>query len=260
MTEESADVVSWRRQSDGVVVVTLRCPPANTLNLPALSGLHAAIDAAEQAGDVKAMVLASGIDRFFSAGADIKYMSTMDRSEFGRYATQMRDLNDRLAASPWMSIAAMDGIALGGGLELALACTMRVSGPRGSFGLPESRMGLIPAAGGTQRLPALIGRGRALDIMLTARHVPAREAFAMGLVNRLVDGNPVVAALELARQFATSSLPALLTVVRTVDVAIGGPTPQGLAFEADQGRSLLEHGEAAEGISAFLDRRPPNFG
>src|SRR6201982_2544077 len=189
-------------------VVTLDRPPANALGVPILEGLHAAVDAAERAGDVKVMIVTSALDGFFAAGADIKHMSSIDADSFMAYGDKMRAINDRLAGAGWVSIAAVDGLALGGGLELAMACTMRVSGPRGRFGLPEVKLGLIPGAGGTQRLPRLGGRGRALDIMLTARQVSADEALAIGPGEPLADGDVVKEALVLAAELVTSSLPA----------------------------------------------------
>jgi len=254
-----SEVVSWRTESDGVMVVTLERPPANALGIPILDGMHAAIDAAEATGDVKVMVVTSALDGFFAAGADIKHMSTIDAESFTAYGDKMRAVNDRLSAAGWISIAAVDGLALGGGLELAMACTLRVSGPRGQFGLPEVKLGLIPGAGGTQRLPRLVGRGRALEIMLTARQVPAAEALEIGLVDRLTDGDVVKAALEFAAQLIGPSLPAQLAIVRTVDAAFDLPLAEGMAFEVAQEQGLFEHGEAAEGISAFIAKRPPNF-
>src|SRR6266508_5675418 len=214
-----SEVVSWRDESPGVRVVTMDRPPANALGVPILDGLHAAIDAAERDGNVKVMVVCSALDGFFAAGADIKHLSSADADSFLAYGNQMRSVNDRLAGAPWISIAAVDGLALGGGLELALACTLRVSGSRAKFGLPEVRLGLIPGAGGTQRLPQLVGRGGALDIMLTARQVAAPEALAIGLVDRLTDGDVVKEALQLAGELVGSSLPAQLAVVRSVDAA-----------------------------------------
>jgi len=259
MSDAGTPVVTWRYDGPGVLVVTMERPPANALGVPILDGLHAAMDAAEAAGDVKAMVVTSALDGFFAAGADIKHMSTIDAESFLAYGDKMRSVNDRLAASPWISIAAIDGLALGGGLELALACTMRVSGPAGRFGLPEVKLGLIPGAGGTQRLPQLVGRGRALDIMLTARQVDAPEALAIGLVDRLTDGDVVKEALQLAVDLVGSSLPAQLAVVRTVDAAFELPLADGIDFERQQEQGLFEHGEAAEGIAAFIGKRPPNF-
>ena len=257
MTE--SPVVTWTVEAPGIVVVTLDRPPANALGIPLLDGLHAAIDAAEQAGDVKVMVIRSAREGFFAAGADIKHMSTIDADSFMAYGDKMRAANDRLAAAGWISIAAVDGLALGGGLELAMACTLRVAGARAKLGLPEVKLGLIPGAGGTQRLPQLVGRGRALDIMLTARQVGAEEALRIGLVDRLASGDVLDAALELAREIASSSLPAQLAVVRTVDAAFEMPLEQGFAFEAQQEQGLFEHGEAEEGIAAFVAKRPPNF-
>ncbi|MCW2816116.1 MAG: echA4 [Nocardioides sp.] len=252
-------VVTWTTHAPGITLVTLERPPANALGIPLLQGMHDAIGAAEDAGDVKVMVVRSLLDGFFAAGADIKHMSTIDAESFLAYGTQMRAVNDRLAAAPWISVAAIDGLALGGGLELAMACTLRVAGPRAQLGLPEVRLGLIPGAGGTQRLPRLVGRGRALDMMLTARQVGTAEALEIGLVDRVTDGDVVEAALELAIGLTRSSLPAQLAVVRSVDAAFELPMEQGLAFEAQQEQRLFEHGEAAEGIAAFVAKRAPRF-
>jgi enoyl-CoA hydratase len=252
-------VVTWSTDSPGITVVTMDRPPANALGLPILDGLHAAIDAAEQAGDVKVMVITSAREGFFAAGADIKHMSTIDAESFLAYGDRMRAVNDRLAASPWLSIAAVDGLALGGGLELAMACTLRVAGPRARLGLPEVKLGLIPGAGGTQRLTQLVGRGRSLDIMLTARQVGAEEALRIGLVDRLADDDVVKTALELAGELVGSSLPAQLAVVRTVDAAFAMSLAEGIAYERSQEQGLFEDGEAAEGIAAFVAKRPPNF-
>jgi enoyl-CoA hydratase len=259
MADTAQDVVSWYTESPGITVVVLERPPANALGSSLLQGMHDAIDAAEASGDVKAMVVTSALQGFFAAGADIKQLSSIDAESFTAYGDQMRAVNDRLAAAPWISIAAMDGLALGGGLELAMACTMRVSGPSGKFGLPEVKIGLIPGAGGTQRLPRLIGRGRALDMMLTARQVSADEAYAIGLVDRLADGDVLKAALELAGALVKASLPAQLAVIRTVDAASDLPLAEGSAFEVAQEQGLFTGGEAAEGITAFIEKRKPRF-
>lgn len=252
-------VVTWTNESPGVVVVTMDRPPANALGIPLLDGLHAAIDAAEQAGDVKVMVITSAQDGFFAAGADIKHMSTIDAESFLAYGDKMRAVNDRLAASPWISIAAVDGLALGGGLELAMACTLRVAGPKARMGLPEVKLGLIAGAGGTQRLTQLVGRGRSLEIQLTARHVGPEEGLRIGLVDRFAEDDVVKAALELAGELVGSSLSAQLAVVRSVDAAFEMPLADGIAYERAQEQGLFEHGEAAEGIAAFVAKRPPNF-
>ncbi len=256
MTEQP---VTWADQDEGVLVVTLDRRPANALGPPIIDGLDAALDEAT-ARDTRALVLTSAIPGFFAAGADIKHLGTVDAASFTAYGDRLRGVVERLAAADLVSIAAIEGVALGGGLELAMACTMRVAGSDAQFGLPEVRLGLIPGAGGTQRLPRLVGRGRAIDIMTTARQVPAAEAAAIGLVDRHVEpGAARDAALELASTLGALSRPALAAVRRTVDGAFDGPLPDGLRYEVEQIQELFEHGEAAEGITAFLEKRPPKF-
>jgi enoyl-CoA hydratase/carnithine racemase len=254
----SVEAVSWREIQPGVLLVTLNRPPANALGTPLLDGLHAALDEADKTGGVKVVVIDSVIDGFFAAGADIKQLSSIDAESFLAYGDSMRAVNDRLAGAGMLSIAAIEGVALGGGLELAMACTMRVSGRRARFGLPEVKIGLIPGAGGTQRLPRLVGRGRALDIVVTGRQVPAVEALAIGLVDRLVD-DALVGALELAARLVQASLPAQLAAVRAIDAAFDLPLAEGITFEREQEQGLFEHGEAAEGITAFVEKRAPQF-
>ncbi|HEX4253859.1 MAG TPA: enoyl-CoA hydratase-related protein, partial [Streptosporangiaceae bacterium] len=176
------------------------------------------------------------------------------------YGRALRAVLDRLAAPRWLSIAAVEGLALGGGLELALACTLRVAGADARFGLPEVKLGLIPGAGGTQRLPRLVGRGHALDIMLTGRQVTADEAYRMGLISRLVTaGQAGPEALRLAAELGRSSRAAQQAVIRTVDASYETALPDGLAYEADQVQTLFGTEEAKEGIAAFLEKRPANF-
>jgi enoyl-CoA hydratase/carnithine racemase len=251
--------VTWNR--DGAVVeIVLDRPPANALGLEIITGLHTALDYV-QAVDAKVIVVASAVDGFFAAGADIKHMSAIDAASFREYGDALRGAVERLAASPLISVAAIDGLALGGGLELALACTLRVGGARARLGLPEVKLGLIPGAGGTQRLPRLIGRGRALDLMLTGRQVPADEAYRIGLIDRFAEPGATARATawQLARQLAAASTPAQLAVIRTVDAAYDRPLPEGLRFEVEQVQDLFERGEAAEGLRAFIDKRAPQF-
>jgi enoyl-CoA hydratase/carnithine racemase len=178
-------VVTWEDAAEGVLVVTMDHRPANALGPPIIDGLNAALDEAARR-DTRVLVLRSAIPGFFAAGADIKHLGTVDAASFAAYGDRLRAAVERLAAADLISIAAVEGVALGGGLELAMAATMRISGAKAAYGLPEVRLGLIPGAAGTQRLPRLVGRGRAIDIMATARKVPADEAKAIGLVDRLV--------------------------------------------------------------------------
>jgi enoyl-CoA hydratase/carnithine racemase len=251
--------VTWNR--DGAIVeIVLDRPPANALGLEIIDGLHTAMDYA-QAVDAKVIVLASAVDGFFAAGADIKHMSAVDPASFREYGDALRGAVERLVDLPIFSVAAVDGLALGGGLELAMACTLRVGATGARLGLPEVKLGLIPGAGGTQRLPRLVGRGRALDLMLTGREVEADEAFWIGLVDRFAEPDTTARATawQLARDLAQASTPAQLAVVRTVDAAYDRPLSEGLHFEAEQVQGVFEQGEAVEGIRAFIDKRAPEF-
>ena len=257
----SEPVVTWERAGDRVLRVTLRRPPANALGLPLIDGLNQALDEVAGAPAVKTIIVDSEVPGFFAAGADIKYMAKAGAADFAAYGRALRAVLGRLAAPQWLSIAAVEGLALGGGLELALACTLRVAGAEARFGLPEVKLGLIPGAGGTQRLPRLVGRGHALDIMLTGRQVAADEAYRMGLVSRLVAaGQAGPAALSLAAELGGPSRAAQQAVIRTVDASYETPLPDGLAYEADQVQALFGGEEAKEGIAAFIEKRPPNFG
>lgn len=247
------------RITDSVLEIGLNRPPANALGMPIIEGLHIGLDAAD-ALPAKVIVVSSALTGFFAAGADIKHMSSVDAASFSAYGDALRGAVERLAAHSAVSVAAVDGLALGGGLELAMACSLRVAGSSARLGLPEVKLGLIPGAGGTQRLPHLVGRGRALDIMLTGREVDAEEALRIGLIDRLVPaGTAAEAARDLARELCAASAPAQRAVVRTVAAAYDRELAEGLRYEAQQVQELFEQGEAAEGIRAFIDKRAPEF-
>jgi len=251
--------VTWTK--DGSIVEVIRDgPPANALGPDIVEGLHAAMDFAETA-TAKVLLVTSAVTGFFAAGADIKHMSAVDAASFREYGNALRAGLERLSALPMVSVAAIDGLALGGGLELAMACTMRVAATGARLGLPEVKLGLIPGAGGTQRLPRLVGRGRALDIMLTGRQVEADEAFWIGLIDRLAEPGETAraAAWQLAHELAAASTPAQLAVVRTVDAAYDRPIHEGLRYEVEQVQELFERGEAMEGLRAFIAKRAPEF-
>jgi enoyl-CoA hydratase/carnithine racemase len=259
-TTGETPAVRWWSDDSGILRIQLRSAPANALGVAILDGLGAALDTADEAGEVAIVVIESSVPGFFAAGADIKLMSSIDLAGFTFYGDRLRATVNRLAEPGRLSIAAVEGLALGGGCELAMACTLRVAGAAARFGLPEVGLGLIPGAGGTQRLPRLVGRGRALDIMLTARQVEASEALAIGLVDRLAaEGEAVTAALELAARLQRSSALAQAAVVRSVDAAYELPLDAGIQFERAQIGELFENGEGREGIAAFVEKRKPDF-
>lgn len=244
---------------DGVAVVTIDRPEAlNALNGELMFELATALDLLEGDLEVRALVL-TGAGRAFVAGADVANLAQLDDAFSGREAALAgQDLMNSLAALPFPTIAAINGFALGGGLELALACDLRVAAPTAKLGLPEVGLGLIPGYGGTQRLPRLVGAGRALDLILTGRHVGADEALAMGLVNRVAD-DAVAGAVALARQALRNGPIALglakEAVVRGLDVTL----PQGLEIEADLFGLAASTEDMKEGTAAFLEKRKAEF-
>jgi enoyl-CoA hydratase len=184
----------------------------------------------------------------------------LDTEGFADYRDAARAPFERLASCCRRpSIAVIDGRALGGGVELAMACTLRFASPAARLSFPEVKLGLIPGGGGTQRLPHLVGRGRALELMLTGREVDAKEAARMGLVDRLLYRDALGETLEIARHMARTSAPAMAAIMNCVDVANDLPHERGMAVEGVALLSAFDEGEAREGIAAFLEKRPPHF-
>jgi enoyl-CoA hydratase len=244
---------------DGVAFVTLDRPDAlNALNGETLLELGMAFDLVEADAEVRALVV-HGAGRGFCAGADLAGFAELDDVFAGREASLAgQDVMNSLAALPIPTVAALHGFAVGGGLELALACDLRVAAPGTRLGLPETTRGLIPGYGGTQRLPRLIGEARALDMILTGRLVDAEEALRFGLVARLAD-DPVAAAEELARGMLRSAPVALGLAKEAVVRGLDGTLPQGLEVEADLFGLVATTEDRAEGVRSFLEKRDPEF-
>jgi len=244
-------------ESGGVLHAVMSSPPANALGAPLIVGLRQAVDVFCK-GSAKVLVISSGLSDVFAAGADIKHMSDLTPERFAAYRDALREPVEALARCKRPSVAAIDGLALGGGLELAMACTLRFAGAAAQLGLPEVKLGLIPGAGGTQRLPRLVGRGRALEIMLSGRTVSAAEAAQIGLVDRLVDGKAADDALAYAERLASYPASAMAAIIGSVDAG-DAHFSEGFAFEGEAVVRMLAEGEAGEGIAAFVAKRRPQF-
>lgn len=245
---------------DGAIAVaTLDAPPANALSLAMTEALDGILDAVERSA-ARVLIFRSAVPGFFVAGADLKLLGTADEHVFADYLATLRGTLERIPLMEVMTIAAIDGHALGGGLELAAACTFRVGGPGAKLGVPEIKLGLLPGAGGTQRLPRLVGRGAALDLLLTGRSADAQEALRIGLIDRLGPDGAEAEARRLADALARMPVSALAAIVRCVDVAQDGTLAAGLKVEADEIIGLFGGADAREGLSAFLEKRPPDFG
>lgn len=242
-----------------VATLTLDDPPANALSLGMTDELSAALDAVEQSG-VKVAIFRSAVPGFFVAGADLKLLGHADGAVFGDYMVRLRGVLERIPLMPVVTIAALDGHTLGGGLELASVCTFRVGGPAAKLGVPEIKLGLLPGAGGTQRLPRLTGRGTALDLLLTGRSADAEEALRVGLLDRLDPEGAEAGARKLAAELVRMPTSAMTAIIRCVDAARDLPLEQGLRVEGDEIIALFDGADAREGLTAFLEKRRPDFG
>lgn len=244
---------------DDVAVLTIEREAAlNALNAELLLELATAFDLVEADAGVRALVI-TGAGRAFVAGADLQAFAEVGDGFAGREAALSgQDVMNTLAALPFPTVAAINGFALGGGLELALACDLRVAATGAKLGLPEVTRGLIPGYGGTQRLQRLIGLGRATDLVLTGRMVGADEALGLGLVSRVAD-DALESALALAHQCARNAPVALglakEALMRGVDVTL----PQGLEIEADLFGLAVTTDDAKEGIASFFEKRDPDY-
>lgn len=243
----------------GIAVVTIDRPEAlNALSGELLLEIAAACEVVEADVGVHALVFA-GAGRAFVAGADVAELASLDDPFAGREASLAgQDVMNTVAALPFVTVAAIHGFALGGGLELALACDLRVADRGAKLGLPEVGLGLIPGFGGTQRLPRLIGQGRALDLILTGRHVGAEEALQLGLVNRVAD-DALEGALVLARQTLRNAPVAIGLAKEAIARGLDVTLPQGLEIEADLFGLATTTDDAKEGMAAFLQKRAPGF-
>jgi enoyl-CoA hydratase/carnithine racemase len=236
-------------------IVWLDNPPANSLSPAVIDALERAWGAIEAAGDVRAMILASPNPALFSAGADIKAFSQTDSP--GGQLDRAHELLRAWERSRIMTIAAVNGLAVGGGCELVMACDVRLAGFSASFGQPEVNLGIIPGFGGTQRLPRLVGPAKALEMNTTGEPISAEEAFEYGLVNRVVADHELFdTALAWARKFARQAPLALEQIKRVSD---DGDLDAGIAAEKEAFATVFASEDAREGIAAFLGKRSPQF-
>ena len=250
--------VHLTRQEEFAVITLNRQEALNALSSSVLRELAQAFDQVA-AGDARALIVTGAGTKAFCAGADIKELTGRSITEQRRDAAFGQSVLARLDVLPMPSIAAINGYAFGGGLELALACTFRVAAPGAKMGLPEIKLGLIPGYGGTQRLPRAVGEARALEMILSGRTVEAEEALRIGLVHRIADGDPVQAAIAFARGFSGFGLPVLRLARDAVKRALEVPLHEGLKIEADLNTLAFQTQDAVEGMNAFMEKRKPRF-
>jgi enoyl-CoA hydratase/carnithine racemase len=256
------------RVDGGVAILTLNEPPANTYSYELMRELDEAILQARMDSTVHVIVLTGAGEKFFCAGATIGMLREAAPDYKYYFCLHANETLTRLEQTPKLVIAALNGHTVGGGLEVALAADLRIARKdAGKIGLPEVALGVLPGTGGTQRLARLVGKGRALDLMLSGRLLSMDEALAIGLVTDVWDttrlaGRPFIdAVIEHARTFTPPSKASLAVgrIKRAVQSGLEAGLGEGLALERELQQLLFESDDAREGIAANLEKRPPRF-
>lgn len=249
------------RVENGVTWLTIeRSEKLNALNAEIIGGLHAAFKIAAADPDTRVVVLTGAGDRAFAAGADIAELNAAAEHHLADYITRGLALMDCIENLGKPVIARINGFALGGGCELALACTLRVAASTARFGLPEVKLGLLPGYGGTQRLVRLVGRGRALLMMLTGDPVEAGQALEWGLVNLVCAPEDLDAAVRgLATKLAVAAPLAMRGIIQAVNAGADLPQTEAIAIETAEFLEVGATQDMREGTAAFLEKRKPRF-
>ena len=230
----------------------------NAISRAVLADLEARVARVSSGDEVRAVVLTGAGEKAFCAGADLKERATMSDAEVRAFLGALRRTLRAMETGSAVFVAALNGSALGGGTELALACDLRIAAPAAELGLTEVRLGIIPGGGGTQRLPRLVGPGRARDLILTGRRLNAAEAFAIGLVQRLApEGRLMEVALAVAEQIADNAPLAIAAAKRAIARGLDLDLEAGLALELEEYETVLRSEDRLEGLRAFAEKRRP---
>jgi enoyl-CoA hydratase/carnithine racemase len=261
-TAAAQSLVSVSHARDGVALIHLNRPPANSYNRAFLDDLNAAVDQVRWDADIRGAVLVSDLaPRFFSAGADITNFKNSTQQQRVMTVLHAQEILLKIERTPKIVVAAISGHALGGGFEIALACDLRFAA-EGEYriGLPEVSLGLLPGNGGTQRLTRLIGRARALDMMITSQQVGPVRALELGMVDRVFAADQLVdQAVEYVAKLAKGPTLAIGNVKIASRLGADLPLEGGLALEREAVWRLFMSDDAAEGLAAFAEKRAPNW-
>jgi enoyl-CoA hydratase/carnithine racemase len=250
------EFVNLEVAGSGVATLRLDRPKMNALNQQVAREIGEAVDAAAGDENVRALVVWGG-ERIFAAGADIKEMSDLDAVSMYRYIGRFQDVFTRLEQLPVVTIAAVNGYALGGGCELALACDLRICADDARMGQPEILLGVIPGAGGTQRLPRLVGVGRAKELIYSGRFVEADEALSIGLANEIVAASDVYGrAVERAEGFASGPTVALMAAKQAIQGGLQTDIATGLMLERQGFAALFASEDQKTGMESFVEHGP----
>ena len=244
-------------RDEAVAVVTFNRPKVlNALNAHTLNELSTAIEAFRTDAGVRAVILTGSGEKSFVAGADINELAVQTPVEGKEHARRGQQIFDAIEQLGKPVIAAINGFALGGGCELAMACTIRIAADTARFGQPEINLGIIPGYAGSQRLPRLVGKGVALEIMLTGDMVPAQRAYEIGLVNRVVPAADLMAeARKMAHLLASKAPIAIRYIIEAVNQGLDAPFPVGQFLETSLFGAIASSADMKEGTQAFLEKR-----
>ncbi|NBC16758.1 MAG: enoyl-CoA hydratase [Bacteroidetes bacterium] len=254
------DTLLYEVDDDGLATITIHRPDKlNALNAAVLSDLDRAVRQARGDAAVRGIILTGAGDRSFVAGADIQQFPELDALDGHRFALRGQAVFNRIEELSKPVVAAVNGFALGGGCELAMACHLRVASENAVFGQPEVNLGIIPGYGGTQRLPRLVGLGLATELILTGDRISAERAYEIGLVNRVVPADELMpTAKDLLHTIAAKG-PLAISFALEALRASDQPLREGLRHEAALFGQTCATEDAAEGATAFLERREPDF-
>lgn len=250
------EFVSLEVSGDGVGTVRIDRPPVNALNAAIITDIGEAVEAAAAEARIRSLIVTGG-DEVFAAGADIKEMMDFDPVTVYRYISAFQDVLTRLEQLPLVTIAAISGYALGGGCELALACDLRICTEDARLGQPEIGLGIIPGAGGTQRLPRLVGVGRAKELIYSGRMVSSDEAARIGLVNEVApSGEAVARAGKVAARYAAGPGVALRAAKEAIQTGIETDIAAGLLIERQAFSNLFATEDQKTGMRSFVEEGP----
>lgn len=257
---DQPELVSARRDGDVVTLTIERPDVMNCLSFPTLRRFRTLLEELREDLSIRCILITGSGEKAFCAGADLKERKTMPADRVPHFVRNIRALMDDVEAMPQPTIAVVQGFAFGGGTELMLSCDLRVAAEDAKFGLTEVSLAIIPGAGGTQRLPRLIGKSRAKDLILTGRRLDAAEAERMGLVNRVAPRAALdAAAREVADQIAGNGPVAVRAAKAAIDEGSELPIAQGLEVEASCYERTLTTDDRLEALAAFAEKRKPAF-
>jgi enoyl-CoA hydratase len=246
---------------DKIAILTINKESSlNALSEAVLDDLHIAFANLENDNNIHIIILTGAGEKAFIAGADIKEMSNLKPNEAFEYARKGQLLTEYIENFPKPVIGAINGFALGGGCEFAMACHIRYASENAMFGQPEVGLGLIAGFGGTQRLPRLVGKGNALELLLSGKMINASVAKEIGLINKILPQNELLPeCIKLAKKIAKNAPIALTNTIKAVNQGIDIELSDALNIEAEQFKEIFETSDKTEGLSAFVEKRKPNF-